>query len=118
MINGVVGFGESVVDFIPVGMDDGCTIYKACPGGSVANLCVVVSRLGVPSAFVGGVGKDNFGHFLSQRIGEYGVDTSAMIFTDDCGTNLTFVHLKEGGAAGIFFCEFAGCGENGFSGAD
>ena len=108
MINGVVGFGESVVDFIPVGTDDGCTTYKACPGGSVANLCVVVSRLGVPSAFIGGVGKDSFGYFLRERIADYGVDTSSMIFTEECGTNLTFVHLKTGGQREYSFVNLPG----------
>ncbi|MDO4344350.1 MAG: carbohydrate kinase [Eubacteriales bacterium] len=97
MINGVVGFGESVIDFIPMGMDDGCTVYKACPGGSVANMCVVLARQGIPAAFVGGVGRDHFGQFLKERISQYGVHTEKMIFTPGCGTNLTFVHLKEDG---------------------
>ena len=64
----VIGFGESVVDFIPVGIEDGCTVYKACPGGSVANLCVVTARLGGKSAFVGGIGEDEFGNFLKRHI--------------------------------------------------
>lgn len=93
----VIGFGESVVDFIPVGIEDGCTVYQACPGGSVANLCVVTARMGGKSAFVGGIGEDEFGSFLKRRIAGYGVDTDGMIVTEDCGTNLTFVHLKEGG---------------------
>lgn len=93
----LIGFGESVVDFIPVGREDGCSIYKACPGGSVANLCVVAARQGIESAFVGGVGADEFGSFLIERIAGYGVDTGGMVVTEDCGTNLTFVHLKENG---------------------
>lgn len=97
MAQGIVGFGESVVDFIPVGTDDGCTIYKACPGGSVANLTVVAARLGTRSAFIGGVGKDQFGTFLQERIRDYGVDTSSMVQVDECGTNLTFVHILEEG---------------------
>lgn len=97
MINGVVGFGESVVDFVPVGVDDGCTVYKACPGGSVANLCVVLARQGIPCAFVGGVGDDSFGRFLSRKIAQYGVNTKNVIYTSECGTNLTFVDQKENG---------------------
>ena len=89
----LVGYGESVVDFIPVGQEDGCTLYKACPGGSVANLCVVAASLGISSAFVGGVGQDRFGAFLQERIAAYGVDTQNMVFTKACGTNLTFVHI-------------------------
>ena len=93
----VIGFGESVVDFIPIGAEDGCTIYKACPGGSVANLCVVTARMGIKTAFIGGVGNDEFGRFLNKRIAEYGVHTGGMVVTDECGTNLTFVHLKDDG---------------------
>ncbi len=97
MINGVIGFGESVIDLIPAGTADGCILYKACPGGSVANLCVVVARQGVQSAFIGGVGQDSFGRFLAEKIGEYGVDTSSMVYTEDCGTNLTFVEIGRDG---------------------
>jgi len=95
MNNKIVGFGESVVDFIPEGTEDGCIIYRACPGGSVANFCVVMARQGIDSVFIGGVGNDNFGRFLQERIAAFHVDSSSMIFTPDCGTNLTFVHLKE-----------------------
>ena len=91
----LIGYGESVVDFIPVGSEDGCTLFKACPGGSVANLCVVAASLGTPSAFIGGVGQDHFGAFLQESIAAYGVDTSNMVFTKDCGTNLAFVHIKD-----------------------
>lgn len=97
----IAGFGESVVDFIPVdnekSTEDGCITYKACPGGSVANFCVVMARQGIESIFVGGVGDDGFGRFLQERIADFHVDSSSMVFTPECGTNLTFVELKENG---------------------
>ncbi len=97
----IAGFGESVVDFIPVddgkNAGDGCITYKACPGGSVANFCVVTARQGIESVFIGGVGDDSFGRFLRERIADFHVDSSSMILTSECGTNLTFVDLKENG---------------------
>ncbi len=96
----IVGFGECVVDFIPVNNNqgrEGCITYEAHPGGSVANFCVVTARQGIESSFIGAVGNDGFGRFLQDSVAAFGVDSSSMVFTSECGTNLTFVHPKENG---------------------
>ena len=94
-MKGIVGFGETVVDFLPQGLEDGNPVYKACPGGSVANVTAAVASLGVNSAYVGGVGDDFFGHFLTDRIHSYGVDTSQVVFRKEFGTSLVFVNILE-----------------------
>ncbi|NLF29037.1 MAG: carbohydrate kinase [Clostridiales bacterium] len=100
----IVGFGECVIDFIPKGTaEDGSTIYQACPGGSVANLCVAAARLGQESAFIGQVGDDRFGHFLQERLAGYGVDTEGMTFSGECGTFLVFVHPLPNGERAYSF---------------
>lgn len=102
-MKGVIGFGETVVDFLPKGFDRNNPVYEACPGGSVANLTAAVSALGLKSAFIGGVGDDFFGHFLVNRIHSYGVDTSQVIYKKDFGTSLVFVHYLENDQRGYSY---------------
>ncbi len=97
-MGGIVGIGECVVDFLPGDSDaaSGTSMsFVAHPGGSVANLCVVAARMGVPCAFVGAVGRDAFGRFLQETLDGFGVDTSGMVYTDECGTGLVFVTSGE-----------------------
>jgi fructokinase len=104
MMAGIVGLGEALIDFIPVpSSGDGNLNYRACPGGSVANLCVAAARLGVPSAFIGAVGDDFFGSFLKTALSGYGVDASGVSAVRECGTGLAFVHILEGGERGYSF---------------
>lgn len=87
----IVGFGECVLDFSSQQVEeDGTTTFRACPGGSVANLCVATARLGQESAFVGQVGADPFGHALQKCLRQYGVHTDGMLFSDSYGTLLAF----------------------------
>lgn len=54
--------GDAVVDLLP---DDDDRL-RQCPGGAPANVAVGIARLGGESAFIGCVGGDPFGDFLSQ----------------------------------------------------
>ncbi|SUT95726.1 aminoimidazole riboside kinase [[Actinobacillus] rossii] len=54
MPNKIWVLGDAVVDLIP----DGDMHYLKCAGGAPANVAVGVARLGVPSAFIGRVGKN------------------------------------------------------------
>lgn len=76
MNNRVWVLGDAVVDLIP---EDGDRLLK-CPGGAPANVAVGISRLGGDSAFIGRVGDDPFGHFLSQTL-------------HDEAVNIDFMHL-------------------------
>lgn len=105
----VIGLGECVVDFIPQGISEhGHMMYQACPGGSVANVCVGVSKLGLSSAFVGAVGNDYFGEDLRHTLQGYGVDVKNMVATDESGTFLAFVHLAEGNERHYSFVNLPG----------
>ena len=48
------------------------------PGGAAANLAVALSRLGVPTGFIGAVGNDIFGDYLRRDLESEGVDTSML----------------------------------------
>jgi fructokinase len=103
-MSGLVGLGESVIDFIPrASSGDGNLIYQACPGGSVANLCVAAAKLGVSVKFIGAVGDDHFGRFLKSTLASYGVDAGNMPVSRACGTFLAFVSLMENNERGYSF---------------
>lgn len=54
---------------------DTFTRIHASPGGSAANVASHLARLGVETRFVGRVGDDVFGEFLSERMRRAGVQT-------------------------------------------
>src|SRR5689334_16002671 len=96
----VVALGELLVDFVPTvtGRSLGETeAFKQAAGGAPANVAVGLARLGVPSAFMGMVGEDGFGHFLADTLQEAGVDVSPLLFTAQAPTALAFVSLRADG---------------------
>jgi fructokinase len=103
---GVVAFGELLIDF--VARETGVTVGEASgfdkkPGGAPANVAVAVAKLGQPSAFLGQVGDDPFGHFLEGVVRAEGVDTRGLRFTDEARTALAFVSLRADGERSFVF---------------
>ena len=108
-MSGLVGLGECGIDFIPLpSSGDGNLRYQACPGGSVANLCVAASKLEVSAKFIGSVGDDHFGRFLRSTLASYGVDAANMPACRECGTFLAFVNLLENNERGYSFANIPG----------
>jgi fructokinase len=102
----VVSFGELLIDF--VALESGVTVGEAsgfvkAPGGAPANVAVAVARLGRPAAFLGQVGDDPFGHFLTGVLSGNGVDVSGLRFSTEARTALAFVSLAEGGERSFVF---------------
>ncbi|MBZ6078762.1 PfkB family carbohydrate kinase [Microvirga puerhi] len=102
----VVAFGELLVDFVPtingLGLA-GTEAFKKAAGGAPANVAVALARLGVPSAFMGMVGDDGFGHFLAETLQDAGVDVSPLLFTKRASTALAFVSLQASGEREFLF---------------
>jgi len=71
-------------------------------GGSAANLSVAVSRLGLMSGFVGRIGDDSFGRFLTDEFKEEKVDISQLQVDEEIGTGLTFILVTEEGERTMF----------------
>ena len=73
----VLCLGELLIDFVPtvtgIGLAEAETFRKAA-GGAPANVAVGLTRLGVPSAFMGMMGEDGFGRFLVDTLAQDGVD--------------------------------------------
>ncbi|MBB5296558.1 carbohydrate kinase [Deinococcus metallilatus] len=66
----IVSAGEALTDLVTAGGDT----WHAHPGGAGWNVARACARLGVPSAFAGAVGQDNFGEDLTRAGGSAGLD--------------------------------------------
>lgn len=92
MSNRIWVLGDAVVDLIP----DGEQHYLKCAGGAPANVAVGVARLGVPSAFIGRVGKDPLGEFMRDTLITENVNTDFMYLDSDHRTSTVVVGLTDG----------------------
>lgn len=106
---GTIVFNESkALDFVAVGrlcidlnaneinrpMEDTVTFTKYV-GGSPANICIGMARLGMKSSFVGKVADDQMGRFIVRYLEQNGIDTRNVV-TDHTGavTGLAFTEIK------------------------
>ncbi len=105
----IVALGECLIDFIPAGLSPaGMLTFERNPGGAPANMLVGATHLGRSTAFIGKVGTDMQGEFLKQTIENAGVDTSAMIMSDEFFTTLAFVTIDEHGERSFAFARKPG----------
>jgi fructokinase len=98
------GLGELLIDFTPAGLSaSGNALFERNPGGSVANVTAAAAKLGLKTAFMGKVGRDQFGFFLKNVLDNLKVDTTGLRFSDQVPTTLAFVHLDEQGERSFSF---------------
>jgi fructokinase len=105
-MGGVVCLGELLIDFCASEADvglGGATTFTKAPGGAPANVAVAVGRLGEQASFLGAVGDDPFGAFLTGVLAEAGVDTSPMVHVPDVRTSLAFIAARSDGCKDITF---------------
>lgn len=98
--------GELLIDFVPTVTGTSlidAPAFKKAPGGAPANVAVGLARLGTPSAFMGKVGDDPFGHFLVNTLAEAGVDVRPVRFSAEARTALAFVSLRADGEREFMF---------------
>ncbi len=100
---GVVSFGEALVDFLPSvrGRLRDCDSFSMHSGGAPANVAVGLARLGVPTAFCGVLGDDEFGRWLEQQLSREGID-ARLRFTPDAPTGIWFIALDAQGNRSFF----------------
>jgi len=79
--------GEALTDLIRTGADT----WLARAGGAPWNVARVMAAWGIPSAFAGGVGRDNFGNDIAARTREAGLDVR-FLQQHDKATLLAIVH--------------------------
>lgn len=96
----IIAIGEALIDFIPD--KTGCafsevTGFAPKVGGAPANVCGAFSRLGGSSMLITQLGNDPLGHKIADELATFGIDTSAVRFTDEANTALAFVSLESDG---------------------
>ena len=102
----VICLGELLIDFCAAETDvslAAATTFTKAPGGAPANVAVATARLGLEAGFIGAVGNDPFGQFLTDVLVESGVDTSGVVLIDDVRTSLAFIAARSDGQKDITF---------------
>lgn len=89
----VIALGELLIDFTMNGQSSqGNNMFEACPGGAPCNVLALLNKMGKKTAFIGKVGRDQFGTLLKNTITEAGIDASHLLADDKVNTTLAFVH--------------------------
>lgn len=85
MQNGLLVYGDISIDihirttYQPkAGQDAKVENIVFTPGGSAANCATVAAQLGVPTVFLGFVGKDHFGKMLKTDLDRFGISTRTL----------------------------------------
>ncbi len=103
--------GELLIDFVSttpdVSLTDAPGFVKA-PGGAPANVAVGLAKLGIDAGFIGKVGADPFGEFLTKTLQQHNVDTSYLIAGEESRTTLAFVATRSDGKKDITFYRHPG----------
>lgn len=89
----VIALGELLIDFTMNGQSEqGNNMFEACPGGAPCNVLALLNKMGKKTAFIGKVGKDQFGTLLRDTITKAGIDASNLMVDENVNTTLAFVH--------------------------
>jgi len=90
----IVCLGEAIVDLVcerelsePGEADN----FVPHPGGALANVAVAARRAGADVALLGGVGEDDWGRWLRERLWSEGVDVRWLATVDGVATPVAFV---------------------------
>lgn len=77
--------GELLIDFVALQEEKGLAAaprFLKAAGGAPANVAVGLARLGVQTAFISKVGKDEFGYFLRETLRENRDEELAFLVRD------------------------------------
>lgn len=105
MSTDVLALGELLIDFTLNGeSSQGNPLFEANPGGAPCNVLAMLRKLDKSAAFIGKVGKDQFGAILRQTIESVGIDSRYLLEDENIPTTLAFVHtLPDGDRAFSFY---------------
>ncbi len=107
----VLCIGDAMVDLITVGPcvpPRGGNIWSSAvqmsPGGTVANVCVNMAKLGINTAFAGCLGSDPYGKYSLDKMHESGVDTTDIEITEDVSTGIILALIDTSGERTFIAC--------------
>lgn len=93
MSTDVLALGELLIDFTLNGTSNqGNPLFEANPGGAPCNVLAMLRKLNKSTAFIGKVGKDQFGVTLRETIESVGIDSKYLMEDPEIPTTLAFVH--------------------------
>lgn len=103
--------GELLIDFVSTTPD--VTLAEApgfvkAPGGAPANVAVGLAKLEIEAGFIGKVGADPFGDFLTETLQQNSVDTTYLVAGESSRTTLAFVATRSDGMKDITFYRHPG----------
>ncbi|HBL40823.1 MAG TPA: carbohydrate kinase [Ruminococcaceae bacterium] len=94
----ITALGEILIDFVPDGTDeDGDARFVRKAGGAPLNLLAAAAKAGMTTSFIGCVGDDINGAFLTETVRRVGVDCGALFVDSLHNTTLAFVELDADG---------------------
>ena len=97
----IVTIGEVLIDLTQTGRDErGIPQFAANPGASLA---VAAAKLGAQTTFIGKVGEDAFGRYLTEVLQENNVDTRYMVTDADHPTTMAVVSVDASGERDFSF---------------
>ena len=100
----ILSIGEILIDLTQTEVNaEGVPLYAANSGGAPANLSVAAARLGARTAFIGKVGDDAFGRYLTDVLRKDGVDVSALAVDTKHPTSLAVVSIDADGERSFTF---------------
>ncbi len=95
----LIALGEALIDFIsvePAGSLFDADVFQKHQGGSPANLCVNLAKLGGRAAFIGKTGSGAFGAFIAVELRAAGVITDYIVQDPLVRTSVVFVTKTAG----------------------
>lgn len=101
----LIVMGRIGVDLYPLqsGPLENVKSFGKFMGGSAANVAVAAARLGENPALVSRVGNDQFGRYLLDALGDFGVRTDWVSVDADLQTPITFAELDPPEDPGLVF---------------
>jgi fructokinase len=94
----IIAVGELLIDFISTDFAenlDEAVNFKRLQGGSPANMCMNLARLGHRTVLVAAVGNDDMGLFLRKSVEQVGVDSHYIKVTEVPTTLILVTRSKE-----------------------
>ena len=95
----VLGVGETLVDFIATSQSTSlrtAEVFQRFLGGQPANVAVYASLLGSRSAVLSKIGEGRFGEFVEESLQYLGVNTNALLKTNQLPTTSVFLTKTTG----------------------
>lgn len=105
----ITALGEILIDYTPLPKTAAAmAAFEQNPGGAPANVLACAAKLGLRTAFIGKVGDDMQGRFLTDTLARAGIDTQGLIADKRFFTTLAFVSLSETGERSFAFARKPG----------